>query len=591
LNICLRSEPDSLFLYADASLSARSLRQAIYDGPLDVRDYEFAPVILEQLPSLANGGASLLPRQVLPNEIIVDAQGRLTNLAPGVVYYPAGCSQAECAKTYEGSDPVSMDQLVARFTLKPGLTWSDGAALSADDSVYSYEVARGLAPRARAELLARTESYQALDERTVEWRGIPGLRDPDYRANFFSPLPRHAWGEKSAQDLLADETARRAPLGWGPYMVESWTPGSQISLQRNPSYFRSREGLPYFDGLVFKFVQSADQALASLQAGECDLLDPAYDLNGGAAEHQELAASGAIALQEQSGAAWEHLTFGIVPYNPDPSRPPFFQLQGARQALAQCIDRQRIAAELGAPGGVVMDSYALPGQPLANPNVRRYGFDPAAANALLESLGWLDEDGDSATPRQAFGVAGVPDGTPFAFPLYISNDPAKTGLAQIVAESLAQCGVQVEINPAPPELLFAPGPAGVVFGRNFDLAQFAWELGREPTCSLYLTGEIPGPYPQYPKGWGGANPSGFSDPLFDQACQQALNSLPDDSLHAAAHQQAQALFAEQLPALPLASPSVWIVTRPDFCGLAQEAVALNIFQNLEVFNYGTGCGN
>lgn len=596
LNVCLANEPESLFLYGDSSSPARSLRQAIYDGPLDVRDYEFTPVILEQIPSLANGGAALVPRQVSPNEFIVDAQGSLTNLAPGVVFYPAGCSRADCAQTYEGSEPVNMDQLVVRYTLKPGLTWSDGAPLTADDSLFSYEVARGLSPHPRAELIERTASYQALDERTVEWRGISGLRDANYRGNFFSPLPRHTWGEMTPDELLSDETAKRSPLGWGPYVIESWTPGSQIKLQRNPKYFRSGEGLPRFDSLVFRFVKTADEALAALQAGECDLLDPVFGLDGNAAPLQELAASGKVLLQEQSGTSWEQLTFGIAPYNPDPAnpdpaRPLFFQLKETRQALAQCIDRQKIAVELGVPDGLVLDSYTAPGHPLANADVRRYAFDPAAASALLQSLGWLDDDANPATPRLAAGVPGVLDGTPFTFPLYITNDPQEQRMAQVVKESLAQCGVQVEINAAPAELLFAPGPQGAVFGRDFDLAQFAWALSREPACNLFLSSEIPGPYPEYPKSWGGGNAAGFSDPLYDQACQQALNSLPDDALHAAAHQQAQAIFADQLPALPLAIRPVWIVARSDFCGLPLEAVGANILQNLEQFDYGAGCGN
>ena len=49
----------------------------------------------------------------------------------------------------------------------------------------------------------------------------------------------------------------------------------------------------------------------------------------------------------------------------------------------------------------------------------------------------------------------------------------------------------------------------------------------EPACFLYTSEEIPGPYPQYPKGWGGANASGYSNLQFDLACRQALNSLPD----------------------------------------------------------------
>ena len=90
-----------------------------------------------------------------------------------------------------------------------------------------------------------------------------------------------------------------------------------------------------------------------------------------------------------------------------------------------------------------------------------------------------------------------------------------------------QCGIQLEILSQPAEQYLAAGPDGPVFGRQFDLAQFAWMTAVEPPCSLYLTNEIPGPYPDYPKGWGGVNASGYSNAQYDQACLDALYSLAD----------------------------------------------------------------
>ena len=55
-----------------------------------------------------------------------------------------------------------MDQLVLDFKLLPGIQWSDGTPLTSADSVYSYEIARSLYPSAQAELILRTQSYQAI---------------------------------------------------------------------------------------------------------------------------------------------------------------------------------------------------------------------------------------------------------------------------------------------------------------------------------------------------------------------------------------------------------------------------------------------
>ena len=100
-------------------------------------------------------------------------------------------------------------------------------------------------------------------------------------------------------------------------------------------------------------------------------------------------------------------------------------------------------------------------------------------------------------------------------------------------------------------MYLAPGPDGPIFGRSFDLAQFAWTTSFEPPCNLYLTSEIPGPYPDFPKGWGGVNASGYSNPEFDQACDNALFSLSDSAQHRPEHFKAQQIFSEDLPGLPL----------------------------------------
>ena len=122
LTICLVNEPRSLFLYDAVSTSEQSVLAAIYDGPIDIKDFTPSPVILEELPSLANGNALLQPVQVGKGDLIVDAQGNLMNLDDGVLYRPSGCTQFTCAQTYSGTDPVQMDQLVGAFQVAAGFT-------------------------------------------------------------------------------------------------------------------------------------------------------------------------------------------------------------------------------------------------------------------------------------------------------------------------------------------------------------------------------------------------------------------------------------------------------------------------------------
>ena len=379
----------------------------------------------------------------------------------------------------------------------------------------------------------------------------------------------------------------RKPLGWGAYVIDEWTPGDHISLSRNPNYFRAAEGLPAFDRLVFRFMPNQDAAIAALQAGECDYLDETNQLESRQGQLAGLQQEGKIALATAAGAAWEGLNFGMASANA--TLAPIFQSKEVRQALALCLDRQVMAQTFAPADPQAPATYVAPGHPLANPQVRQYGYDPQAAAALLDAAGWLDADADPATPRAALGVTGVTDGTPLEFSLLTTNEDEKQRAAQMIVDGLAQCGMKVTVNAYGWDVLFGPGPDGPVFGRNFFLAQFGWLASLEPACSLYTTGEIPGPYPSYPKGWGGANASGYSNPAYDLACQQALSSLPGSPEHQAAHFQAQSIFAEDLPVLPLYLRSRLVAMRPGLCNVILDPSAESALWNLEKFSLGQAC--
>ena len=72
-----------MFVYADGSLAARNVREAIYDGPFDMLQFETQPVILEKMPSLADGDVQLEPMQVKAGDWIVDKDGKLDRIERG----------------------------------------------------------------------------------------------------------------------------------------------------------------------------------------------------------------------------------------------------------------------------------------------------------------------------------------------------------------------------------------------------------------------------------------------------------------------------------------------------------------------------
>ena len=560
------------------------MRQAIYDGPIDLRGYTLQPVLLERLPDFTNGDAVLEPMQVVSNTLISDSAGILTNLTEGVVYLPSGCSQPGCAQIYTGGEAVSMDQLVVRFRLRPGVLWSDGAPLSAGDSVYSYHVARDLYPRVRPSLINITSSYEALDELTVEWRGVPGAIEPDYQSSFFTPFPEHAWSALTPEELLTAEITNRAPLGWGAYTIEEWTEGDHITLRKNLNYFRSNENLPRFDKVVYRFVGTGDGALAALQAGECDYLDDTSLSETPKQRLLELQEEGQLKAVGEPGMAWEHADFGLVPL--DPERVSIFTVKELRQAIALCINREALSSSLFFGKPVTLNTYLPATHPLYEQAARAYAYDPQTAAGMLSAAGWEDVDGNPDTPRISQGVAGVPDGTNLAYTYKTLGGGERQLAAEMIRENLAGCGIQVNLEFDEREALFAPGPEGPVFGRRFEMAQFAWPIALQPACFLYTTSEIPGPYPQFPKGWGGANATGYSNPAFDDACRTGMRTLPDMPEYAQAQRQAQVTFAEDLPVIPLYVHLTWAAMRGDLCGIDLSLPVENSLWNLENWDYG-----
>lgn len=584
LTICSQ-EPGSLFLYRDSSSAARAIRQAIYDGPTDLIGYQVQPVILTKMPSLQDGGAWLQPVEVAPGDLIANAEGDWVAMGPGVSYRPSGCADSSCAQVYEGTATVQMDALVAHYQLLPDLRWSDGEALTAADSVYSFQVYQELFSNISPQLLQFTDSYLAVDDLTIEWRGIPGYVG-SLETKFFAPLPAHQLAGMEWDALLASDLANRTPMGWGPYVIAEWVSGDHLTLDRNLAYFRVAQGYPRFDHLVFRFFTDGDLAIDALVVGECDYIDRTLLNETHLPRLQAEAQAGTLQFNIQTGTAWELAVFGIDTLNQ--ARYDLFELKEVRQAVAMCIDRQKIVTQVLDGLTTVPDTYVPPNHPLAASETSN-AYDPETARELLASVGWIDHDQNPDTPVVSSGVAGIPDGVPFQFEYLGPSDFERPQVGAMIQSDLAQCGLDVELVSLDWEALMAPGPEGPLFGRRFAMAQLSWSYTLEPTCELFTSDEIPGPIPDFPKGWGGGNLTGYHNPVFDQACQGARLALPGSEAMVLAHREAQNLFLENLPAIPLYQRIRLVAMRTDLCNLDLDPAGYETLSALEWLDYGDGC--
>ncbi|MEK6223103.1 MAG: ABC transporter substrate-binding protein, partial [Chloroflexota bacterium] len=335
LVVCLNEEPDSLYAYGSSSQAAKHIWQAIYDGPIDSNGYRYEPVILEKIPSLRDGDGAVNLVTVTEGDRVVDDSGTPAELTPGTIIRPSGCNSGDCAFEYDEGD-LLLDQMQVTFRILRGVVWSDGTPLTAQDSVYSFELNASDETPASKFVVDRTASYSAVDDFTVIWQGLPGYIDPNYGLNFWTPMPEHIWGSMQPGTLLNAKISTEKPIGWGPYTIQSWNPGQNIILQKNPNYFRSTEGLPHFEQLVFRFVgENTNNNIAATMSGECDVVEKVENI--AFTTLAELQNNGRLNTIVGQKATWEHLDFGINPasyddgYDPGDDRPAFFSDTRTRQ--------------------------------------------------------------------------------------------------------------------------------------------------------------------------------------------------------------------------------------------------------------------
>jgi peptide/nickel transport system substrate-binding protein len=586
LIVCIQQEPDSLYIYNEDYLyggtgrEANTILPALYDGPIELLETSIEPVILQDLPSFSSGTARFEPVEVGDFEVYLNPDSlQPENLRPGYPYLPSGCHSPDCVRDYEGG-LVTMDRMVVEVNLREDITWSDGVGLTASDSVFSYNVDRSGSTPTTKYLVDRTHSYNAIDDWTVRWIGIPGFSDLEFQSIFWHPLPRHIYGDLGAEAMQENGDLNFAPVGWGPYMLETWVEGDRIEMVRNPFYFRQETEMPYFDQLVFRFLGSDPRAaVQQLLTMECDVLDETllpHEIWSTLVEYQEEGH-----LQLLHGPAGELVR---LDFNTDPvgrSGEAFFQTTQFRQAVAACVDRERLAQiSMEGLGRVAPSFHSYLG--LQGQDGSTLMYAPDRGSELLRQIGWVDEDDDPETPLVGWDVKGVYNGERLELTLLTPDDEQSNLIANEIKTMLFDCGIHVEVETASTEDLTSGYPDGIVFGRKFDMVLWSWPDWWLPLCEMFSTREIPSDISPF-----GVNATGFSDPVFDLSCDRLL--LGDHESIEVNIRTVQTIFNEQLPALPIIQPPRLMAVANDLCGFGVDAITPSLLWNIEMTARGEGC--
>jgi peptide/nickel transport system substrate-binding protein len=161
---------------------------------------------------------------------------------------------------------VSQDGKTITYTLRSGLTWSDGRPLTCDDVKFTWEAI--VAPKSGAVTTSGYDQIQAVDCPNPQTAVV---RYKEYYApalnRFRWIMPRHATGDPAN---MTKWDYNRKPLGSGPFKVVEWASADHIALVRNERY-RVKEQ-PYLDRVIIRIVPSREVGKQLLKTGDVDIV-------------------------------------------------------------------------------------------------------------------------------------------------------------------------------------------------------------------------------------------------------------------------------------------------------------------------------
>ena len=220
---------------------------------------------------------------------------------------------------------LSKDGLAYDFTLRKGVKFHNGDPVTAEDVKFSLERYRG---GAATTLKERVGGVDVVDPLHVRIR----LRKPwpDFMTFYATPATGAAWiVPKRYVERVGEDGFKKSPVGAGPYRFVSFTPGIELVLEANESYWRKT---PNVKRLVFRSVPDDTTRLAMLKRGEADI---AYSIRGPLAE--ELKRTPGLTLKPTSPTFTEWLTF-TEQWDP---KSPWFDKR-VRLAASLAIDRRAL---------------------------------------------------------------------------------------------------------------------------------------------------------------------------------------------------------------------------------------------------------
>ena len=482
------------FAFAPAAFAERGT-----DGEVKLT---FPQAVSIMNPFLSSGTKDVIAASMVVEPLAgIDDQGNLvTKLA------------AETPTVANGG--VSADLTSITWKLIPGLLWSDGTPVTADDAVftaaYCMDPAGGCAQLTKFEGVA---SVEAVDASTIKVTFTAPKPNP-YTAfvGALSPIlqkAQFAACQGAAAPTCTDPN--NMPIGTGPFMVTGFSANDTVSMVANPNYRDPAK--PAFATAVIKGGGDAEgSARAAMETGEFD-----YGWNTQIPPDSQaaMAAAGKGTFVVAFGTLVERIEMNMT--DPSPDLPegerstakhphPILSDIKVRTALSKAIDRS-IHVEVGYGAGGLPTCNVIPGPAAwASDNTGCIAQDMPGAMALLDEAGWV------------VGADGIreKDGKKLSILYQTTVNPIRQDFQALIKDWWTELGVQVELKAIDPGVFFG-GDAGSpdTFQKFYADVEMYANNSDNPDPETYLgqyqCKNAPSPENQ----WQGENMNRFCDPAYD----------------------------------------------------------------------------
>ncbi len=409
---------------------------------------------------------------------------------------------------------------VVTYKLRSGMKWSDGQPITAADCLFWHKINMDSSTSAnftRGNYPSVVEGMEMVDDLTFTLTYNQPY--PDYLTSDYArcSYPAHVLEPILEAEGTIDQAAPFAgvgTVGYGPFKVDSWAVGDNLTLVRNENWDGQQ---PEIDKIILKFIPDSAQMENALSAGEVDLTFLW-------AENQIESYSsmpGVTAWSEPgvlSDALWINMT--------DKAHPALHDVR-VRQAIAYALDRRAMADGLAA-GADLPTSWWFPQWQPGDLTIYDYNVD--MANQLLDEAGWVDSNGDGTRDK---------DGLELILRFYTTTRQQRIDYQVLIQEYLTAVGISTQLFPVPPGPLFAPfNQRGILLSYDYDMAQFG--LTASPlspnssdsfSCDQVASPENPS----------GGNNVGWCNEEFDRL-DSLVTSTVDPEQRLDYHHQAEKLF-------------------------------------------------